>query len=300
MTRHTTQHTVDLAACSGCGACADVCPAHVFEVVEEDGEQRARRAAAFADGCQRCGHCLAVCPTGALAVEGIRPEDLFPLAPSRLEADDLERLLERRRSVRAFRDEPVPREVLERIVAMVALAPMSYAPHKLSLTVVASPGAMAAARADYAALYEGLARAWRRRVMRWFIRRELSPDGFTGLAEHVMPTLGARLAGMRAGRWDTITRGAPAMILFHSRPDAGGCTRDAPIAAGWALLAAHALGLGATMIDLVPPAVNRSPALRRRLGLPAGQVVHAAVVLGRPRYRFLRGIRRALPAVRWV
>jgi ferredoxin len=295
-----TQQTIDLAACSGCGTCADLCPAHVFEVVEEGGEKRARRVPVFADGCQRCGHCVAACPSGAIAVEGIRPEDLFPLGPDRLDADDVQRFLERRRSVRVFRDEPVPRAALERIVAMVALAPMAYTPHKLDLTVVATPAAMAAARPDYLALYEGLLGAWRRRLTRFFIRRALPPDERTGLSEHVMPTLGPRLEAMRAGRWDTITRGAPAMILFHSRPDEGACSHDAYIAASWALLAAHALGLGATIIDLVPPAVNRSPALRRRMGLPAAHVVHAAVILGRPRYRFLRGLRRALPGVHWV
>ncbi len=300
MTRPATQHAVDPAACSGCGACAEVCPAHVFELVEEGGAKRARRVARFAADCQRCGHCLAACPTGALAVEGIAPEALFPLAPSRLAADELERFLERRRSVRAFRDEPVPREALERIVAMIALAPMAYTPPKLALTVVENPAVLAAARPELVALYEGLLGAWRRRVQRFFLRRALTPDADTALTEHVLPTLAPRLEAMRAGRWDTITRGAPAMILFHSPPAAGACTRDAPIAAGWALLAAHALGLGATMIDLVPPAVNHSAALRRRLEIPAGHVVHAAVIVGRPRYRVLRGIRRALPAVRWV
>lgn len=295
-----TQHDVDATACSGCGTCADVCPAHVFEVVEAGGRKRAVVAPQFADACMRCGHCVAACPSGAIAVEGLGPDDVFPLPPERPDADAFQRLLERRRSVRAFRDEPVPRALLERLVAMVALAPMGYTPHKLDVTVVARPETMRRVLPAMVGLYEKLVRAWRNPLLRRLVSRTLAPDARRALASHVLPTLPARLAGARAGRWDTITRGAPAMLLFHSRPDAGNASEDARVAAAWALLAAHALGLGATMIGLVPPAVEKAPEARRLLGVPAAHRVHAAVIVGFPRYRFLRGIRRRFPAVNWT
>jgi ferredoxin len=294
-----TQQTID-ATCNGCGVCADLCPAHVFEIAEEGGKKRARTAPAFADGCMRCGHCAAACPSESISVEGLSPDDFFPLGKGTLGPDELQRFLESRRSVRVFKDRAVPREALERIVAMVALAPMGYTPHKLDVTVVSSRETMARALPGMVALYERMLRAWRNPLLRWGIRRELPPDELTGLRDHVIPTLPARLAGMREGRWDTITRGAPAMLLFHSLPEAGVSSVDARIAGAYALLAAHALGLGATMIDLVPPAVNRSAEVREIFEIPRGHKVHAAVVVGVPRHRFHRGIRRALPAVRWV
>lgn len=295
-----TRHDLDPSACSGCGSCADVCPAHVLDVEERDGKKRAVAVPAFAGACMRCGHCMAVCPTGAIAVEGIAPEDLFPLPPERPDPDAFQRLLERRRSVRAFRDEPVPRALLERLVAMVALAPMGYTPHKLDVTVVERPETMRRALPAMVALYEKLVRAWRSPVGRWIVSRKLAPDARRALATHVLPTMPARLEGTRAGRWDTITRGAPAMLLFHALPDAGNASEDARIAAAWALLGAHALGLGATMVGLVPPAVEKTPELRRLFGIPAAHRVHAAVIVGFPRYRFLRGVRRRLPAVHWA
>ncbi len=72
------------------------------------------------------------------------------------------------------------------------------------------------------------------------------------------------------------------------------------MAATYALPAAHALGLDATMIDLVPPAVNHSAEVGAILRIPEGHQVHAAVIVGIPRYRFRYGIRRDFPAVRWV
>jgi ferredoxin len=295
-----TEHAVDPATCSGCGTCADLCPAHAVEVAVIDGKKRARSAPAFADGCIRCGQCVAACPTDSISVEGFSRQVLFPLPEGAAGPDAFQALLASRRSVRVFKDRPVPRELLERIVSMVALAPMGYTPPKLDVTVVSSRDAVARALAPMVALYENLLRAWRNPLLRWGIRRELAPDEVTGLRDHVLPTLPPRLEGTRSGQWDTITRGAPAMLLFHSRPDAGNASADARVAGTYALLAAHALGLGATMIDLVPAAVNHSAEVRACFQVPKEHVVHVAVVLGFPRYRFHHGIRRSFPAVRWV
>jgi nitroreductase len=243
---------------------------------------------------------VAACPTGSIAVEGFPPEALFPLPGGAAGPEAFQALLASRRSVRAFEDRPVPRALLERILSMVALAPMGYTPPKLDVTVVSGREAMARALPPMVALYEGLLRAWRNPLLRWGIRRELAPDELTGLRDHVLPTLPPRLEGTRRGRWDTITRGAPAMLLFHSRPEAGDATADARVAGTYALLAAHALGLGATMIDLVPAALNHSAEARACFQVPQEHVVHVAVVLGFPRYRFHHGIRRSFPAVRWV
>jgi len=295
-----TEHRVDPATCSGCGTCAELCPSHAIEIATEDGKLRARPAPALADGCIRCGQCVAACPTDSISVEGLAPDRFFRLPRERLDPEALQALLESRRSVRAFKDQPVPRQLLERIVSMVALAPMGYTPPKLDVTVVSSREALARALPAMVALYQQLLRAWRSPLLRWFIRRELEPDQLTGLRDHVLPTLAPRLEGTRRGRWDTITRGAPAMLLLHSRPEAGDATADARVAGTYALLAAHALGLGATMIDLVPPAVNRSAEARAAFRIPEGHLVHTAVIVGFPRYRFRHGIRRELPAVRWV
>ena len=69
---------------------------------------------------------------------------------------------------------------------------------------------------------------------------------------------------------------------------------------GYGLLAAHALGLGATAIGLVPPAIERSPRLREIFEIPPENQVLASMIVGYPRYRFRRGIRRELANVKWI
>ena len=69
---------------------------------------------------------------------------------------------------------------------------------------------------------------------------------------------------------------------------------------GMASMGAHALGLGATALSLVPPVVERTPELRALFSIPAENEVVASMVLGYPKYRFKRRIRRELAAVHWV
>ena len=45
-------------------------------------------------------------------------------------------LLSTRRAVRVFKDKPVEREKLERIVQAISLAPMGFPPHKVGVTVI--------------------------------------------------------------------------------------------------------------------------------------------------------------------
>jgi nitroreductase len=132
------------------------------------------------------------------------------------------------------------------------------------------------------------------------IRRRTTPEQFNVLKNHVLPSMAYRLPDMKAGGPDTITRGAPVLLLFHAHREAEGHTDDTWIALTYGLLAAHALGLGATALSLVPPVVERTPELRTLFQIPPENEVVASMVVGYPRVRFRRGIRRELADVHWI
>ncbi|HII86166.1 TPA: 4Fe-4S binding protein [Candidatus Bathyarchaeota archaeon] len=61
---------VDWTKCNGCGACADNCPALVFEVQElPDYTDSKKSVSVRADDCVLCMTCVSSCPTGAVTVE---------------------------------------------------------------------------------------------------------------------------------------------------------------------------------------------------------------------------------------
>ena len=57
------QVTVYQDKCVGCGECADICPANVFEMIEGKSEP------VNAEDCLGCESCMEVCSTGAITVE---------------------------------------------------------------------------------------------------------------------------------------------------------------------------------------------------------------------------------------
>ena len=149
-------------------------------------------------------------------------------------------------------------------------------------------------------LYEKLGKWMKNPFIRFMIRRRAGRETFNTLRTHVLPSLAYRLPAMKAGTDDTITRGAPAMLLLHAQREAGNHTEDAMIDLTYGLLAAHALGLGATAIGLIPPVVERSPELRKLFKIPLENEVLAAMIVGYPKLRFRKGIRRELAGVTWL
>ena len=54
--------TIDKAKCTGCGECVDICPAEVFEMVDEKSEP------ANIDECLGCESCVETCPEDAITL----------------------------------------------------------------------------------------------------------------------------------------------------------------------------------------------------------------------------------------
>lgn len=76
---------VDVARCTGCGACVEACPAGAIQVIEDE---RGRYAQIDVETCRMCEACLASCPEEAIMVqlegELVSPEETMPaVAPSR-------------------------------------------------------------------------------------------------------------------------------------------------------------------------------------------------------------------------
>jgi ferredoxin len=290
--------TVHTETCRACGLCGQVCP-NLITAKGHDGVMFVRPDRQI--HCTQCGQCMAICPTESIQVEGLSyTEDLIPLPMVAPVADQFWSLIASRRAVRTYRREPVPRELLEQVVDAISFAPPSFPPVKIEAVVVQDPAAMRKALPIMIDQYDKVVQAVQNPIARRMIRRRVGPDKYQMLESHVVPLMEGRLPALRAGTEDTITRGAPAMILLHARQDAENRVADAYVALAFGLLAAHALGLGACPLDLVPPAVDRSPRLREMFKIPMNNVPIAAFILGYPRNPYRRAIRRRLRWVEWV
>ncbi len=279
---------VDESTCTRCGQCAAICPAEVLAL--EDGRIRVRDDTPF--GCIACGHCMMTCPEGSITVtgRGLSADDLLPLPPreERASADALAALMTARRSVRHFTDEEVAPELLERVVAMAASAPMGIPPWDIGCVIIRGREKVQELAAELIKGYEGflkMFRPWMLALMRPFIGRST----YDQFRHFLRPLAETYVNGRREGR-DLLFYDAPAVIILHHSPYADPV--DAAIACTYAMLAAESLGLGNTIIGGAPPILQRNKALCRKLGVPEGNTPCCALILGHPRTAFKRAIRR--------
>jgi len=289
---------IDDNTCTACGLCGEVCPNRAM--VKGPAGRMVLRPDRVAL-CIRCGQCMAVCPSAAIVVEGLEyGREVYDLARSPFPEHPFFDLIATRRAVRTFQDRPVPRDLLEQVVQAISLAPPSFPPLKTELVVVQDPALVRGCLPLMVSLYEHLLEAMANPVARLIVRRQVGRDTFRTLENHVVPLMRSRLPELKSGEEDTITRGAPAMIVFHAARTAENYEADLIIALTYGFLAAHALGLGATPIDLIPPAIEKNPDLRRLLCIPESNRAVAALILGYPRIRYRRRIARQLRSVRWL
>ncbi len=251
--------------------------------------------------CMKCGQCMAVCPTRSIVVEGLSYSRDFLEAPGPVVTDDaFFSMIATRRAIRNFKDKPVPGELLEKIAEAMAFAPPSFTPIKTEIVVVQDTEVIRRALPYMIKVYDELVKAMRNPIARFVIRRKVGRAKFKMIEDHVVPLMKSRLPELKSGVEDTITRNAPAMIICHANRDAQNYEADAYIALTYGFLAAHALGLGAAAMDLIPPAIQNNQELRKMFSIPDSNDIAASMILGYPKYRYQRGIKRELKSVSWI
>ncbi len=244
---------------------------------------------------------MAICPTKSIRIEGLSySRDFFEIPEKFAVEAPFFNMISTRRAIRNFKDQPVPKEVLEKVVQAITFAPPGFTPIKTEIVVVQDTEIIRKALPYMIKLYDDLVKAMGNPIGRFFIRREVGKEKFNTIKNHVVPLMKSRLPELKRGEEDTLTRHAPAMIVFHASKTAENYEADAYVALTYGFLAAHALGLGGSAMDIIPPAIQHSPELRKMFSIPEGNQVVASMILGYPKHHYQRGIRRELKSVTWI
>ena len=255
--------TVDPSKCTRCGRCVADC---IVQVIRMDRGGLPSIPEKFERYCMGCQHCLAVCPAGAIVCDGHAPENCVPAGPMPDEARMMN-LIRQRRSVRNYRQENLPPEVMDKLLASLRWIPTGCNDHRLAFTVIDDMAKMEPFRARML------------KITRFLIK--------SGIMRIVYPGYKRFEAAMLGGR-DFVFRGAPHMIVAAT-PKNAPCGRfDVAIALTQFDLYAQSLGVATCWCGFAYYAFTLNRGMRKLLRLPKGYRVGAVMLFGPPAVTYPR------------
>jgi nitroreductase/NAD-dependent dihydropyrimidine dehydrogenase PreA subunit len=261
---------VDQNLCTRCGICSNVCSSRIIDLADENTLPKVPDGKALL--CIHCGHCEAHCPTQALLLND-RPEEKvrLPAGAGNIDPVEMGWYLKKRRSVRHFTAEPVPKEKILEVLDIARYAASGCNGQPVEWILLHDK--------EKVQKIAGLTIKWMKTLLG---------------SDHAMSGFVPGLIGAWESGNDVICRNAP-HLLAATIPDGNPIAQiDATIALTHFDVAAPAHGIGTCWAGFVAVAAREYPPLQQYLGLPKGRVISYAIMFGHPQYK-IYGIPRRKP-----
>ena len=290
--------SVNQTTCSKCGLCAKVCPCRIFKSAKGE-----NTTVHNSDECVLCGQCLCVCGTNSINHSGLdlnnfkKIENRSPVSP-----ETAFEFLSQRRSLRNYKKETPPKELLDKIVQIAGYAPGS--PHHRvgwvrNVTVVYGEDNMKKVL-DMTAEYIQLTHKLLTSTMLKLIAK-FDSSAKAGLS--VVPGLEMVLNEYKNGK-DSIIYNAPVAIFFHAPKTSSMPQPDCDAATMLVQLYAEANGIGTCWNGLIQGAaagdhLKGFTKLENFLKIPKGHKCYAAMTAGYPSVK-LHSIPERKVDITWI
>lgn len=259
----------DQALCCGCGQCVKEC--QNANIVIADGKST------FAGTtCIECGHCAAVCPTGAINVVGADKNDLLLLRDldRQVNPDVFFNFVRSRRAIRQFKPDPVPEDVIRRIIELGRYTQTGANLQRIRFIVLTGEKKKEIAKQAITFLGENDIQTFDKSKLR-------------------VPPFYFALGGVLKS-WYQIYQQTGVDMLLHDAPcqlivvSSFGNEYDSMLSAGHMELYANMLGLGTCFTGFATFAYQASRELQKELGIGEGEIATISMTFGYPNVEFTR------------
>ena len=223
-----------------------------------------------ANNCIACGQCVAVCPNGA--IDNIKSPisdqvdiENFPIIDSKT----AEQFLRSRRSIRCYKNTPVPKEKLLELVNIAHYAPTASNSQGISYVIVENKEILEKAT----------------KVIFEWMEQQLDNPSHWSFSRHVQNYKDTGI--------DTILRNAPHLILATAPKNFKNGRENTISAFSYLELYATTIGLGSCWAGLFEMCAfsNYSPLLKL-FNIPEDKVITGAVMVGYPKYKYKKLVDR--------
>ena len=256
--------TVEPQKCVRCGTCVAACPSGLLDKKEKDScPTPIEQAEQF---CIHCGHCVSICPKGALSLIDMKPEDCPTIIKElcKLSPEHVEQFLRFRRSIRNYKETPVPKDILARLIEIARYAPTGGNRQPVHWLVLDKPERFAALVVDW---------------MRIMVKQQ---------PEFALPLQWDRVVSAWEQGINRITRGAPHLVIVHATKGERTAQPASTIALTNLALAAPAFNLGTCWSGYINTAASVYPPLGEALGLPSDHEPFGSMAIGFPKFAYHR------------
>lgn len=268
---------VDEEKCNRDGICVAECPMKIIEL--KDKESIPEPVPWAEELCIDCGHCVAVCPYGALSHRSMAPEKCPPLIKDLVPSPEhVEHILRSRRSIRTYKDKPVERDIITKLIDIAHFAPTGHNHQQVNWMVTQD--------AKDVQKFAGITVDW----MRFMIKEQ--PEMVGEMHFDLI------VAGWDLGI-DSVCRNAPHLIITHAPAEDPLAPSACTIALSYLDLATPSFGLGACWAGLFGGAATFWPPMQDALELPEGHICLGAMMLGYSKYKYHRLPLRNEAQVTW-
>jgi len=222
--------------------------------------------------CIHCGHCEVFCPSQALILND-RPDEKVPLSAGAgtISPDDMAFYLKKRRSVRRFTKDPVPKEKILEVLDIARYAASGGNGQPVEWIVIHDKKKVQK--------IAGLTVEWMKTLVN---------------STHPMSAYVPMLIKPFEAGYDVICRGAPHLLIATIPENNPVAQTDAIIALTHFDIAAPAYGIGTCWAGFVAMAATTYEPLQKELGIPAGRKSAYVLMFGNPQYK-IYGIPRRKP-----
>jgi len=284
---------IDSTKCTKCGFCFEVCPNYVLDL----GESREIRVR-YPEQCCICGHCVAICPENALIHEKMPIEKFEDVPITIVPTENMRDLLLSRRSVRAFKEKPVPKELIEKLIEVGIHAGTSSNGQTEGMIIIQDRKRLSELEKMVIEVVwdkglKHLGDRFGQKLVRAKIGDEMVRQSIS--YHHIIKN--RRKNNQLAG---AVFRNAPVVIVIHGLRTNLLAHANCSLAARNMEILAKTMGLGTCLVGFLSAAALLAEEVGKYLEIPHDHNIFSAIMLGYPKYEFKKTIPRKERQVRWI